>query len=848
MKNRLGFSFSIIMRILALFFLLFSCKTESENTDDFSANAPTYFMVMFDPSGGSFVPSQSVLKGETAVKPENPTKDGWAFSNWYKGDDIFDFSIPITENVTLKAKWTEIKTDEPEKPENPEEEEPKPVEKAVISFVSQFGEVPSINKDVGTTIAANEIPVLSEYGYSFEGWLNGDEKLEAGYSVTGDVSFTAKWTANKYTITFDANNGTGESSTQIVTFGIISKLEECKFIYLGYRLASWNTQIGSEGTDYSDGGDFAVTEAHDITLYAQWVEADRCIITYANTRGVVNSNPTSYRESVGANLYDLILQGWVFEGWYESLDSDGNGTGTKIASWGAGEKSGDIMLYAKWSPCTDTAYKVEHYKENVDDDNFSLMESDTQNITGMTGGQTSAQAKIYEHYTAQNFEQKTISADGSTVVKIYYKLEMVTMTFNLDGGKIGGKTSVTKSMKYGADFSIETPTKTGWTFSNWIPNLPETAVSGTYTATYTPNENTSYKVEHYKENTEDENFSLVESDTQNLTGMTGGQTSAQAKIYEHYTAQNFEQKTISADGSTVVKIYYKLDTVTMTFNLDGGMIGDKTSVTKTAKYGTSFSIENPTKTGWAFSNWIPNLPETAMAGSYSATYTPNANTVYKVEHYKENVIDDNFSLMESDTQNLTGTTGGQTSAQAKTYEHYTPQNFEQTTIAADGSTVVKIYYSLEKITLTLALDGGTLDGKSGIVKQVGKYGQTVSLGAPERNGYRFEGWNTVGGKLPQIYEENSEFSALWNDPLNKIEITVESKDIAVSKTTYGNSVTFLADEGYSYSWFFEDVEKSNERSCSIDTSNLTKGTYTLVLEAEKGGELYSYYAQIKVTE
>lgn len=66
----------------------------------------TYYTVTFDPNGGTFIDSQSVASGMTAVKPEDPTHYEYTFDGWYDGDTLFDFSTPITNNITLTAHWT----------------------------------------------------------------------------------------------------------------------------------------------------------------------------------------------------------------------------------------------------------------------------------------------------------------------------------------------------------------------------------------------------------------------------------------------------------------------------------------------------------------------------------------------------------------------------------------------------------------------------------------------------------------------------------------------------------------------------------------------------------------------
>lgn len=93
-------------------FLIMACSTQSKQKDEEKnieeEPSKTYFTVTFDSSGGSLIDSQQIEKGKTATKPADPTKDGYKFSGWYSGTNIFDFSIPINSNITLKAKW-EIK-------------------------------------------------------------------------------------------------------------------------------------------------------------------------------------------------------------------------------------------------------------------------------------------------------------------------------------------------------------------------------------------------------------------------------------------------------------------------------------------------------------------------------------------------------------------------------------------------------------------------------------------------------------------------------------------------------------------------------------------------------------------
>lgn len=66
----------------------------------------TTYTVTFDSDGGSEVPSQTVQDGQTASEPTEPTKEGATFSGWLLDGEEYDFSTPVTSDITLTAYWT----------------------------------------------------------------------------------------------------------------------------------------------------------------------------------------------------------------------------------------------------------------------------------------------------------------------------------------------------------------------------------------------------------------------------------------------------------------------------------------------------------------------------------------------------------------------------------------------------------------------------------------------------------------------------------------------------------------------------------------------------------------------
>lgn len=80
--------------------------------------------VSFNSNGGTAVAPQTIAKGGKATKPANPTRDGYTFDNWYLDGEVYDFSKPVNENITLNAQWKK-NDDNPGQDPNPDPS-PKP--------------------------------------------------------------------------------------------------------------------------------------------------------------------------------------------------------------------------------------------------------------------------------------------------------------------------------------------------------------------------------------------------------------------------------------------------------------------------------------------------------------------------------------------------------------------------------------------------------------------------------------------------------------------------------------------------------------------------------------------------
>jgi uncharacterized repeat protein (TIGR02543 family) len=327
---------------------------------------------------------------------------------------------------------------------------------------------------------------------------------------------------------------------------------------------------------------------------------------------------------------------------------------------------------AQWTANSTTAYKVEHYKQDINDNNYT--QAEIENLSGTTGTTATATAKSYTGFTYDSnvsgaVGSGTIAADGSLVLKMYYTRNYYTLTFDANGGTGGSATQV----KYGAEIAAPNVTKTGYIFANWSPAVASTMPSqnATYTAQWTADTATAYTVNHYQQNIADNDYTLYE--TQDLEGTTNANVTPDVNSYTGFTAPSTQTVNIKADGSTVVNYYYTRNSYTLTFDANGGDGGVQDSI----KYGASITAPVVTKPGYSFSGW-----DTAVADTM-----PAADTTYKAQwaivNYKirfdRNAADAAGSMSD---QSFSGSAAQNLTANGYTRDGYT---FTGWNTVADGS-------------------------------------------------------------------------------------------------------------------------------------------------------------------
>ena len=238
--------------------------------------------------------------------------------------------------------------------------------------------------------------------------------------LTGEnktIKVTAEYTEVYYVFFVDHNGRvvtTKEAAdgAEVATADVLFPVETDHAITGWYTDAAFTTPVTTVTIDKAN-----------VTLYAK-VEAGHWL-TFDSKGGSYVAPVFVPNGKTAAKPDDPTRPGYTFDGWDFDFTKELTANATATAKWTANDR---------------TRYTVIHWQENADDDEYSYVESETG--YGATGAKTAAAAKSYTGFTAQTIEQQTIAGDGSTIVNVYYKRNVYSVTFwtvKWEGGYFTGK-------------------------------------------------------------------------------------------------------------------------------------------------------------------------------------------------------------------------------------------------------------------------------------------------------------------------------------------------------------------------------------------------------------------------
>ena len=268
--------------------------TEMGNKEYWAKWEINQYTITFDTAGGSAIAPITQDYGTAITAPADPTREGYTFAGW-------DTAIPATmpaHNMTITAQWT--------------------VNQYTIIYDLDGGTAEG-NPDTYTVETdAFTLKNPTRPGHTFTGWsgtgLTGEDNLTLTIpkGSTGNRSYTAHWSLNTYSITYDLNGGTasGNPTSYTVESATITLNQPTK---TGYTFTGWS------GTDLTGEDNLTVTipagSTGDRSYTAHW-SLNTYSITYDLDGGTASGNPDFYTvESSTITLNPPTRTGYTFIGW-----------------------------------------------------------------------------------------------------------------------------------------------------------------------------------------------------------------------------------------------------------------------------------------------------------------------------------------------------------------------------------------------------------------------------------------------------------------------------------------------------------------------------------------------------
>ena len=710
------------------------------------------YTVTFDSYGGTPVPpAQEVEYGLTATKPADPTLKGYTFAFWYLGEDeqnatAYDFDTPVTENITLTAKWN--------------------INKYTVAFNTDGGTPVPPAQEVEYGLTATEPAAPEKTGYTFDGWYLGDEKYDFSAAVEQNITLTAKWQKKTFTVKYYLPDETGA--------WVEKKMDTVDSVdYATYSLWTPNAEDGYEFSGwYQKTADIGVTAkveklymAKEWKLYGKFTPIEYTIQYVYNDGKATSTNPTTYTvESDTITLADATGADWgkTFLEWHDE-------NGQKITEIPTGS-TGNRVITAYWN------WPVHlHYldKDNNEIDSATLYVSELEPSACVlpTGEKTGYDFDGW-------YEAKKDIGTAS------HKLNALSIAKKWElYGRYTAKTDVSYTVKYlrEGDNKVLAPEKvvTDQTFDTevteqaadvvgYTPDAPsKTMILDEYNKvlTFSYSANTyDYTVRHIKQ-LPDGSYDEANAEVETLSGKFEALAAVTAKDYgSHYPTNDADTKqNIKIEKGLTIDVKYDLDEHTLTFETNGGSAINPVTV----RHGNAVARPaDPTKDKYTFIGWYadPEFTEEydfatvleadkTIYAKFELTSTPIGDIYvrYDVLHIKQ-LPDGTYDLANAEVEHLSAKKDTTVTAVIKDYRatHHVNVNrtlskLTDTAIqahpGADGKpvyTILTVYYDLDFHTLTFDTMGG-----SKIAPETVRHGLTVAKPKdPVNGGYIFDGWYT----------------------------------------------------------------------------------------------------------
>ena len=393
---------------------------------------PTY-AVTLHPSGGTInngnVTEYIYGVGATLPTADDMTYTGHTFKGWYDnegltGDPVMAIGGTEMGNKEYWAKWT--------------------INQYTITFDTDGGsEVAPITQDYGTAITAPADPTRE--GYTFTGWDTAIPATMPAHNMT----ITAQWTVNQYTITFDTDGGSEVAPiTQDYGSAITAPAAPTRE---GYTFTGWDKTIP------------ATMPAGDMTITVQWT-VNQYTIIYDLDGGTAEGNPDTYTVETDAfTLKNPTRPGHTFTGWSGTgltgednltltIPKGSTGNRSYTAHWSLNTYSITYDLNGGTASGNPTSYTVESATITLNQPTKT-----GYTFTGWSGTDLTGEDNLTVTIPAGSTGDRSYTA--------HWSLNTYSITYDLDGGTASGNPDFYTVES--STITLNPPTRTGYTFIGW---------------------------------------------------------------------------------------------------------------------------------------------------------------------------------------------------------------------------------------------------------------------------------------------------------------------------------------------------------------------------------------------
>ena len=822
---------------------------------------PMEYTVTFEVNGnGATVDplKKDVTFGSVYGELPVPTCNGYTFDGWYLGETLVNADTQVTtaDFHTLTAHWT--------------------VNTYAVTFYKNDGTggVHDSKNDVAYDQAIGEVSQPLRTGYTFAGWAWNKTSSEADFAAGtelkkltaehgGKVTLYAVWRANTYTVTFDANGGTGNMSDMTFTYGTAQNLSANAFTRTGYTFAGWATEEGATEDKYANGASVInLTEVNGgkVTLYAVWTANSYTVHFDANGgEGTMDDMPFTYDEEKNLNPINpdtFKRAGYTFKGWARNPNAtniefaDGASVSNLTSRNGA-----TVTLYAVWEAnSVSVTFKLGDGLEKTDGDaEATFGQSYTFTLAAKSGYSLPAtvavivgerEYRVAVGSTDGKVEIPSVYVTGSITVKAVGVADSYTIVFVGGASATGAMNDQTVLYNRPTNLTKNSFVRLGYEFLGW-----------------------------------------AYSDGVDSPEITNGIIWINADwLAEH--ADDIQDKTITLHAVWEERTYtLKLDAT------DGDFV-DETSSSVSVKYSGNFVLPDAkafkAREGYTFLGWskseigedilynggasVPvklftdGVAAEENVGMLYAVWTKNSYTVmFNANGGTGNMGDMTFTYGTAQdlTENAftrTGYTFDGWATDPKTTEKVYEDGESVSNLSKENGGRVTLYAVWKANTYTIAYEGNGVN----IASESGTFGSAVTLDDPTRPGFIFLGWY-IDGDEETLYRgivsvgmlasaagvkngETITLNAKWQAAAGALTVTIVHADksqqtIGVTSGERLSKAEINVPKGYDYDeakyYYYTDSEQKVEFKFEEDaiTADMTLHvvggkliTYTITLD------------------